>query len=422
MNVNRTILAMMLSLMPWGNLTWAQDLLPTLSYWEMSFQLTRSSELREALHVTAIQKKRIEEMRAEPGWESVFESHANNVREKERNRIEKTENQIRANKRLSDAEKKDQIRKLQFALLNKTMSEKRYVSYTARNETVKERLKEVLTNEQMDALYPTMLRAKYSHGFAPFQDKTFKTYCGISITWPSDRELEYLKQIESRLIASKQKAQIDACRAVVDALPAEPRNRMINLVGKFYSVSFPVTPIDDIPTNEINSTRHILDSPSLQKEMRITSRQLDLLREAEEVYQNEFQELAKSKQLDKNKWIELGERLAETIQDCLDGRQLHQLQLLVHFQALFQDLHYPLKDNRVFKYLDLDPKDLAAFRTVVVEQQTKLRELRSVEDRKAFDEVVRIVPAEAQNKAMQTFKGVWEITTVPQLTWHALSE
>ena len=94
----------------------------------------------------------------------------------------------------------------------------------------------------------------------------------------------------------------------------------------------------------------------------------------------------------------------------------------MHFQAFLQDLYYPLKENRVFKNLNLDPKDVAAFRTVVEEQQTKLRELRSVEDRNAFNEVAKMVPQAAQSKVTQTFKGVWEITTVPQLTWQALSE
>lgn len=422
MNISRTILALMLLLTPRGHLTRAQDLLPTLSYWEMSFQLTSSSELREALHVTADQKKRIEEMRAEPEWQSIFDSHDDAQREKDRKQNEKIGNQIRADKRLTDAEKKDQIRKLQFSMLKKTMSEKRYVSYTAGNEKVKARLNEVLTNEQMDVLYPTMLRAKYSNGSAPFQDSVFTTHCGIPSSWPSERELENLKRIESRLNASMQQAQIDACRAVVDALPAEPRNRMINLVGKFYAVSFSVTPIDDIPSNEISSARLILDSQPLQKEMRLTSRQLDLLREAEELYQNDFQALAKSKQLDKGKWIELGERLEATIQGCLDGRQQRQLQQHMHLQAFLQDLYYPLKDNKVFKYLDLAPKDVAAFRTVVEEQQTKLRERRSVEDRNAFNEVAKMVPQAAQSKVTQTFKGVWEITTVPQLTWHSLSE
>lgn len=412
----------MLLLTPRVHPTWAQDLLPTLSYWEMSFQLTRSSELREALHVTADQKKRIEEMRAEPEWQSIFDSHDDAQREKDRKQNEKIGIQIRADKRLTDEQKKDQIRKLQFSMLNKTMSEKRYVSYTAGNEMLRERLNEILKDEQMDALYPTMLRAKYSDGCAPFQDLAFTTYCGIPSTWPSERELENLKRIESRLNATMQSALIDACRAVVDALPAEPRNRMINLVGKFYAVSFSVTPIDDIPSNEINSARLILDSQPLQKEMRVTSRQLDLLREAEEVYQNDFQVLAKSKQLDKDKWIELGKSLEATIQVCIDGRQQRQLQQHMHLQAFLQDLYYPLKENRVFKYLNLDPKDVAAFRTVVEEQQTKLRERRSVEDRKAFNEVARMVPPAAQNKVTQTFKGVWEITTVPKLTWHALSE
>ncbi len=422
MNVYRTILALPLLLPLLARPTSGQDLLPTLSYWEMSFQLTRSAEMREALHVTADQKKRIEEMRAEPEWQAVFDSHDDVQREKERKQNEKIGNQIRADKRLTDAEKKDQIRKLQFSTLKKTMSEKRYVSYTAGNEEVKQRLNEVLTNEQMDVLYPTMLRAKYSNGSAPFQDSVFTTHCGIPTSWPSERELENLKRIESRLNASMQKAQIDACRAVVDALPAEPRNRMINLVGKFYTVSFSVTPIDDIPSNEISSARLILDSQPLQKEMRLTSRQLDLLREAEELYQNDFQALAESKQLDKGKWIELGKSLEETIKGCLDERQQSQLQQHMHLQAFLQDLYYPLKENRVFKYLNLDTKEVADFRTVIEQQQTKLRELRSVEDRKAFNEVAKMVPPAAQNKVTQTFKGVWEITTVPQLTWHSLSE
>lgn len=140
------------------------------------------------------------------------------------------------------------------------------------------------------------------------------------------------------------------------------------------------------------------------------------------MYQNDFQVLAKSKQLDKDKWIELGKSLEATIKGCIDGRQQRQLQQHMHLQAFLQDLYYPLKDNSVFKYLYLAPKDVAAFRTVVEEQQTKLREQRSVEDRKAFNEVTRIVPPPAQSKVIQTFKGVWEITTVPQLTWHSLSE
>lgn len=421
MNINRTLLSLTLLVTPLAHSAWAQDLLPTLSYWEMSFQLTRSSELREALNVTAEQKKRIEEMRAEPAWSFVFDLHANTLRQEDRNQYERIRNQIRGDKRLTDEQKKDGLQKLGFSWLNRIMSEKSYVSYTAANEKVKERLNEILTNEQLDDLYPTMLRAKYSNGCAPFQDLVFANYCGIPSSWPSDRESQNLKLIESRLESTMQSDLVDVCRTVVDALPTEPRNRMINLVGKFYAVNFPVTPIDDIPTNEITSARLILDSPSLQKDMRLSEQQLKQLREAEEVYENEFQSLARSRQLVKNKWIELDERLGVTIRACLDAQQQRQLQQQIHLQAFFHDLHYPLKVN-IFRYLDLEPKDVAAFRTVVEQQQTKLRERRAVGDRRAFEEVAKMLPRAAQSKATQTFKGVWEITTVPPLSWHTLSD
>ncbi len=364
----------------------AQDImLRGFSHWEMSYQLRTSEETREAIDLSPSQKARLESL-------------CNGI--------------ARANFFVPD---------LRSEVKAKSQSD----VFMSKNKEVREVVATVLSEKQLAILFPVCLRAKFAAGYSPFNNGALLKALQVPVTEMSSDQFQaaLTESVGKHGLALKRARLLCAVR-VVNGLSESSKQRFVNWAGNTLVPTLNVDSHDDIaiPPRELTALQ-ILESIDLQRNYKVSPKQLVLLQEIEDEFNSKVSEMSSGKLADgkrlSQRFQELTATASKAIAQVLTRQQVLAYSRDLNLETFLGNFRYPFSDQRVADYLGLDAKQQSELLSSASRERNQFFIERGKIDRSTFDDLCSQLPSESSSALKKLFADVWEIPMDLNVHWNA---
>ncbi len=277
-------------------------------------------------------------------------------------------------------------------------------------------LANVLTDEQLEELRPTMLRFRYRNAVEPFVDHEVAIICKFS---REDRAkiIQNSKDALSELYRLESDTRRQVAVEVLRSLPIESQQKLVHLVGNEFSPKLLIeeNPLLQLPVfPELGGAyfaRSIVQNKDLQDELGVTSKQL---KEFERVARQsqEFSDGMRKLDMQDIPSLFRAQRAKERqeILRIATPEQHASLSRRTLFSRTCREPLWLIEDKSVRDYLGITDSEATAFRAEynrIVEEQSNARFLP--ENQRVFNQFRANLSAEAQKRLTDIFGEVWPL-------------
>ncbi len=398
--------------------------LPGFDHWELSFQIERSAELCTAIEISPYQRAAVKEMRRTLAKSGKLEQiwvrlHAESGEDSVK-KIESLRSRLEQNSQLDKSEISRQLGQARIQNAQEQRAEINTSVFAAIDSEVRSSLSKILTEDQMQALLPTVMRGKFTSCFVPFSDPGVISFCGLQDSLDALRPSIERGNVEyaTRIV----KWRVESAQRILSALPVEAQQRFVDYAGNELALKFSCTNdkalLAKIPWHPIANISRILTSPDAVRSVGLSESQLTRLRAIELDFSEALARTPRNGQSPKDFVDELESVLHRSVMGTLSEDQTLLCHRYIANHDFQNNLNSPFLHQEFVKYLALGENALKEIKQLAAIEERNVQTLVCSLDGELFQMLCSKLPNEKQDRMLSLFSGIWDIC-VPEFHWRS---